>query len=262
MATVTEALLPPASPTHVPAIRGLLWLQEGFRLFTAQPGRWAVVLALWLGLALVMPALLALTLENVRRLAVIALAPLGLDDTFGSLLQVVPLLAPLAMVLLFPLVFAGLMVGCAEVARGAPLHPRLLFAAFAREPGRLVTVGGINAVGQILMSQAIAWFVHDRLGDIDLTLPRGPDAAQHAAQILQRLSELTPLVLPVVILQTLLMAALWFTPPLLVFHDMTPLAAVRASLSACARNAGSLGLYSIAVVLMLSCVGAVSLAAG
>lgn len=256
------ALIAPAAPIRVPAMHGLLWLQQGFRLFTAQPGRWVLVLGLWLGLSLLTPMLLAMALEDVRQAVTIALSPLGLDDSLTGLLQILPVLAPLAMVLLFPLVFSGLMVGCAAVAAGAPLHPRHLFAAFARDPGRLVTVGGINAVGQILISESIAWFVRDRLGGAELKMPEGPDAAQNAAQLLTQLRELTPLVLPVVVLQTLLMAALWFTPPLLVFHDMSPLAAVRASLSACARNAGALAVYALAVVVMLSLVAAISLSAG
>jgi hypothetical protein len=261
-AIAVRPLLPPGDPAHVGPLHGLLWLQQGFRLFTAQPGRWVVVLGLWLLISLVLPVTLAIALEDLRQLAVIALAPLGLDDTLGKLLMVLPMLAPLAIVLLFPLVFAGLMVGCAAVAQGERLHPRHLLAAFAREPARLVTVGGINAVGQILISEAIAWFVQDRLGDVNFDLPQGASAAQKLAQLLGALSQATPLILPVVILQTLLMAALWFTPPLLVFHDMTPLAAIRASLLGCARNAGSLAVYGLAVVLMLSLVGAVSLSAG
>ncbi len=254
-------LLPTAEIRQVPALHGLLWLQRGFRLFAAQPLRWMQLLSLWLGLALVMPLMLTVALENVRKAILIALNPLNLDESVASLLGILPMLPPLAMVLLFPLVFAGLMVGCATVAHGGRLQPRHLFAALRVEPSRLVTVGGINAVGQILMSQAIAWLIHDRVGDLDFNIPSGPHAAQAMAEQLDRLQAVTPLVLPVLVLQTLLMAALWFTPPLLVFHNITPLAAVRLSISGCARNMGALSVYSLALVLMLSLVGALALSA-
>jgi hypothetical protein len=248
--------LPPGEPSRVPTLHGLLWLQQGFRVFTAQPGRWIVVLGLWLWLTIVLPGLLAQGLDYVRQAGQLALRPLGMSDSLGDALQVLPLLAPLAMMLLFPLFFAGLMVGCRAVVKGERLLPRHLLAAFEFEPSRLVTVGGINAMGQILMSAAIAWLIRDRLGDLDLTVPADP---QKAAVLLGRLSELMPYLLPVVILQTLLMAALWFTPPLLAFHDLSPLGAVRASTLACTRNAGTMLVYSAAMIVMLMFVGAVSL---
>jgi len=255
-------LLPPAEPRQVSALRGLYWLREGLQLFGAQPGRWLLVLGLWLILSLVMPTLITVALEDLRRAIVIAVTPLGLQDILGGLLELFVLLAPLSTVLLFPVVFAGLMVGCGEVANGRRLSTRHLFAAFFRDPARFITVGGINAVGQILMSQAITWFIRDQIGALDLSLSGNLNAAQNLSSLMDKLSQLTPLVLPVLLLQMLLMAALWFTPPLLVFHQMSPWSAVRASLLGCAQNAGALLVYSLAVVLMLSFVGAVSISAG
>jgi len=255
-------LLPPTEPRHVSPLSGLLWIRDGFKLFVAQPGHWLLVLGLWLILALVMPTLITVALEDLRHAILIAVSPLGLQDILGGLLEIVVLLAPLSTVLLFPVVFAGLMVGCGEVAYGRRLMARHLFAAFFREPARFITVGGINAVGQILMSQAIAWFIHDRLGDLDLTMNDSLSAAQNLNILMDKLSQLTPLVLPVLLLQTFLMAALWFTPPLLVFHHLSPLAAVRSSLVGCGRNIGALLVYSLAVVVMLTFVGAVSMSAG
>jgi len=257
-----SALLPPTEPRHVTAMRGLAWLREGFKLFATQPGRWLLVLGLWLILSLIMPTLITVALEDLRHAIVIAVTPLGLQDILGGLLELFVLLAPLSTVLLFPVVFAGLMVGCGEVAYGRRLSTRHLFAAFFREPARFITVGGINAVGQILMSQAITWFIHDQIGELDLSLSGGMSAAQNLSSLMEKLSQLTPLVLPVMLLQMLLMAALWFTPPLLVFHQMSPWSAIRASLLGCAQNIGALLVYSLAVVLMLSFVGAVSMSAG
>ena len=262
MNTLTDPLLlvPPREPRRVPALHGLLWLQQGFRLFTAQPARWGAVLGLWLWLTIVLPTLLGWGLQQVREVGLIALRPIGLADTLGDALSVLPMLVPLAMVLLFPLVFAGLMVGCQAAARGEPLRPAHLIAGFEREPGRLVTVGGINAVGQILMSAVIGWLVRSHFADVDLSsLNTAPLTPSQAALVLQRLSEMLPSVLPVLVLQIVLMAALWFTPPLLAFHQQGALAAVRASVQACARNAASLIVYALAMVLMLAFVGAISL---
>jgi len=263
MTTLSDPLLlvPPGEPRRVPALHGLLWLQQGFRMFTAQPGRWGAVLGLWLWLTIALPMLLRWGLQQLSEVGLIALRPLGLEDTLGDALSVLPMLVPLAMVLLFPLVFAGLMVGCQAAARGEPLRPSHLIAGFEREPGRLVTVGGINAIGQILMSAVIGWMVHNHFADVDLSSLNSGDplTASQAALVLERLSDMLPSVLPVLVLQIVLMAALWFTPPLLAFHQQGALAAVRASVQACARNPASLIVYALAMVLMLAFVGALSL---
>jgi hypothetical protein len=238
-----------------------MWLKEGFMLFAKQPSRWVMVLGIWLALSLIVPTVVTVALEDIKKAVVIALTPLGLQDLFGGFLQMMIVLVPLGMILLFPVVFGGLMVGARLVAEGEKLRVKHLFAAFFRDPGRFVTIGGINAVGQLLISQAVAWFIHDRLADIDFSLAETADVSQNLAIFLEKLSHLTPLVLPVLILQAGLMAALWFAPPLLVFHQMTALQAVRASLRACGRNFGALLLYSLAVILMLSIVGAVSFSA-
>lgn len=257
-------LLPPREPRRVPALHGLLWLQQGFRLFTAQPGRWSAVLGLWLWLTIVLPSLLSWALDRVRQLAMIALQPVGLDQTFAYLLDVLPALAPLAMLLLFPVMLAGLMIGCQAVARGEPLRPGHLIAGFEREPGRLVTVGGVNAVGQILMSAVIGWLVHDHLGDVDLSgldELQGAEAAARASLILQRIADMLPEMLPVLVLQTVLMAVLWFTTPLLAFHEMGALTAVRASIRACVRNPASMGVYSLATLVLVALVSALVMSA-
>lgn len=257
-----HAPLPPAPTASArPALSGLRWLQGGFALFIAQPSRWVMVLGIWLALSLIVPTVVTVALEDIRKAVVIALTPLGLQDLFGGFLQMMIVLVPLGMILLFPVVFAGLMVGAALVSSGEKLRAKHLFAAFFRDPGRFVTVGGINAVGQLMISEAVAWFIHDRMADIDFSFSETVSVAQNLALLMDKLSHLTPLVLPVLLLQTCLMAALWFTPPLLVFHQMTALQAVRASLQACGRNIAALLLYSVAVILMLSVVGAVSFSA-
>ena len=246
---------PPHQPRRVPALHGLLWLQQGFRLFTAQPGRWALVLILWLCLWLLLPSLLALSLEYLRRVIMIAIQPLGLDESLGDILAILPALAGLAMILLFPLVQAGLMLGCAAVSRSEALRPTFLFAALEREPSRFVTVGGINAVGQILMSAAMGWLIHDQLGDIEQ--PDGTISPQRLVALMPQILALAPSALPVVVLQIMLLAVLWFTPPLLACHEMSALEAVKASLQACARNFGALAVYALGITIIVSFTAAI-----
>lgn len=250
---------PPREPRRVPALHGLLWLQRGFRMFTAQPVRWAGILGLWLWATILLPALLTASLDYLDRMALIALQPIGLENIADVLIKGLEILASLPVILLFPLVFAGLMVGCQAAARGEPLRPGHLLAALERDPGRLVTVGGMNLIGQILMAAVIASLMHGRLANIDAASLSGPNADAVASEVLQRVAGMLPALVPVVILQTLLMAAMWFTPPLLAFHDMSALAAVRASVLACARNIGSLSVYAAAMMVMLFFVGAISL---
>ena len=49
----------------------------------------------------------------------------------------------------------------------------------------------------------------------------------------------------------LFVAATWFAPALIVFHDLPPLQAMKESFFACFRNFGALFLYSIVITIIM-----------
>lgn len=243
-----SGLLPaPGEPRRLPWLHGLVWLQRGFRMYTVQPVRWAAVLFLWLTLTLALPGALTWMLRQLSDALLAGARPVGLDSALGQPLTLLPFLVPLVMVLLFPVVFAGLMVGCQAVARGQRLEPAHLLAGFRHEPSRLVTVGGINTVGQIV----IGWMLRDLFGDFDFARFDGPDPVSAATDLMLRLQDGSGLLFGITVLQTLLIAALWFAPPLLAFHRIGALEAVILSFRASMRNMGALTVYGLGTMILL-----------
>ena len=98
-----------AEGRKVDAGRGWGWIAEAFDLFRRQPGMWiSIVLA-----------------------AGILLAVIGMIPGLGSL----------ASTLLFPILGAGLMLGCKALDEGGTLEFEQLFAGFKQKTGELVLVG-------------------------------------------------------------------------------------------------------------------------
>jgi uncharacterized membrane protein len=201
----------PLQPRQVKATQGWAWIVQGFALFRKHP-------LIWIVLFLIGALLLIL-------------------------LAFIPLLGPLLVSLLFPVFFAGMMLGCRAIEAGEDLEIAHLFAGFKHNPVRLVSVGGVNLVGQFLIFGVMVAMGPDKLEPIGAN-PQTPEAT------LRVLNQLAPALLSGAALSVPLMMALWFTPALLGLHDIGPVAAIRLSFQACAQNALAFLLYG-AIVMFL-----------
>ncbi|MEX0637785.1 MAG: BPSS1780 family membrane protein, partial [Burkholderiales bacterium] len=140
-----------------------------------------------------------------------------------------PLLGPLANAVLWPVLSAGLLLGCRALAEGGNLEFGHLFAGFRERFGTLIAVGAISfgisfAVG-ILVAVAMGVGVFTLFGG-----GPGPDAPPEA-MITMALAMLvmSALLLPLVM-------ALWFAPALVVFHERGPVEAMKESFVGCLKN--------------------------
>jgi hypothetical protein len=142
-----------------------------------------------------------------------------------------PLVGMLLM-LLYPQLLAGFMLGCRDVEQGKPLVLGHLAAGFRRNAGQLVAIGGINLLGQMLIGMVLyatggaelRSILAGEAADLD------PAAVAHAAdQILLALVAATLLSIPLVM-------AVWFAPLIVVFNDRSALSALKYSFLACWRN--------------------------
>jgi hypothetical protein len=99
-------------PLGVPASHALAWVVMGWQYFKKAPSAWIAMTVIWVG---------------------------------GTLLLSMVPLASLLVNLVFPVLVAGMMLGCAAIERGEPLMVSHLFAGF-RLPtsGRLITLGAVN----------------------------------------------------------------------------------------------------------------------
>jgi hypothetical protein len=198
----------------VDAGRGWDWIVEAFALFRKQPGIW-ILTAVVLGILFI----------------VISLIPL-----FGSF----------ASALLLPIFGGGLMLGCKALDRGGALEIEHLFAGFRQKTSDLVLVGVFNLVGWVLITIVVAAVIG---GGVFMGAMRGgiEGAGLSGASMLIAMLLVATLSMP-------LYMAIWFAPALIVFHDMAPQAALKASFHAGRSNWIPFLVYS--VVLLVLCVAA------
>lgn len=184
---------------RVGSAHGWRWVTRGFAIFRRSPLVWIIF---------------AMILYLVAQLA----------------LQL-PILGFL-MMLLYPVFLAGFMIGCRELELGRPLEIGHLFAGFRHNAGQLVTIGGANLVGQLLIGFAMYVMGGPELrsilaGQIDSLDPAA--GAQAANRVMVALIAGTVLSIP-------LLMAVWFAPLLAVLDNRPALAAMKLSFLACWRN--------------------------
>jgi uncharacterized membrane protein len=197
-------------PRSVAIGNGLHWISGGWQIFRRSPLVWV---SLTVTLILIWLVLLS-----------------------------IPKLGPLLFNLLFPIFFAGLMLGCRALEQGRRLDIGYLFAGFRENASALVTVGGIYLVGMLIVLAVI----FGSSGGLP-KLPPKPTPDDIAA-MQTALKKMTGPLLTGMALYIPLMMLTWFAPLLIVFRKMTALAALKASFNACVQNIGAFTLYGIIVV--------------
>lgn len=198
-------------PRSVAIGHGLLWIAGGWRMFKRSPMVWIT-----LSLALILIWLLLLS---------------------------IPKLGPLLFNLLFPIFFAGLMLGCRALDQGKKLEFGYLFAGFRENAASLVTVGGIYLVGMLIVVMIVT---------SSGSLPRLPEKPnpEDIATLQNELRKLTGPILAGMALYLPLMMLTWFAPLLIVFRRMNALPALKLSFAACLQNIGAFTLYALILLVI------------
>ena len=171
---------------------------EGFRIFRKQPLTWITL---------------------VMVLVVIWLASL-----------IMPLIGPLAINLVSPVFFAGLMLACRTTDEDGEPEFSQLFAAFKTHASPLITVGGIYLVGNIV-AVGIVFGVAGGAALPALLGKAGTDIETLRAALR---GLLLGMAVGMAVFIPILMAV-WFAPPLIVFHNMPPVEAMKLSLAEIGR---------------------------
>jgi len=217
----------------VPAERGIGWIGEGVRLFRASPWVWVAVTVLWL---------LLNTVPNW-----------------------VPVLGPLAVSLLWPVLAAGLMLGCQAQDQGQPLEVRHLFAGFGPRLGPLVGLGALSlaagvavaiVTGLVAAALALTGEVSPRVWE---ALATGASLSEEEWEALARVALIVLLVGATAL--TPVVMALWFAPALVALDGLGPVDAVLASFVGCVRNVLPMFLFVLLSSILLV-LGAIPLGLG
>ena len=206
----------------VAAERGWSWIAEGWGLFMRAPGP-------WIGMAIVFVLIFAV-------------------------MAVIPFIGAIAAAVLTPVFVAGPVIGCRAQDEGRNLEFAHLFAGFRQGFGTLAAVGVISLVAMLAIT-----FVAGLITGFSLfALFSGPiDPAAIAAALVSIL--LTLLILLALMLPVFM--ALWFAPPLVVFHSQGAAAAMWASFTGCLRNMLPFLVYGV-VLFVFSILASVPLGLG
>jgi uncharacterized membrane protein len=183
-----------------PAGDGIKWIADGWPLFTKAPLMWILALII---------------------LVVIAV-----------IVNLVPILGSIAFQLLTPVFYAGLVVACRALERGGEFELEHLFAGFKVQFANLLVVGLMFLVGMVLILCVFGLFVG--FGVLGAVI--GGNAQNIAAAMAGSLITILLGGLVMLGLMVPLLAAYWFAPALVIMHGVAPIAAMKASFSACLRN--------------------------
>jgi len=185
------------------ASRGAGWIAEAFKLFRQAPFPWIALCSAWI---------------------LITLA-----------LIVVPLVGQAMANFLQPVFFASFAIAAYKQAAGEGVLMADLFAGFKRNLRALVNLGVL-----ILMAVLAIIFAMGLLG-LPVTMPQG-DAAT-IDDYLKALEGKESILALTIVLILLVKSAVWFAPPLIAFHGMGALEAIRWSIYAAISNLGALIVY-------------------
>ena len=133
------------------------------------------------------------------------------------------------------------MLGCRSIEEGTGLTVAHLFAGFKKNVGSLILVGVLYLVGTMLVGLFVG------IGAallIPTMISQGFNPSDFASMM-----ALVPFILLIALVVMALMLplimAIWFAPALVVFHDLTPMAAMKASFHGSLRNLVPFLLYGV-----------------
>lgn len=197
---------------NVDAGRGLEWIKQGWQLFVKNPGMWIAIAVILLVIVIV--------------------------------LSFIPVIGSLAANFLMPVFAGGILLGCKSLTEGGDFGIDSLFAGFRQNTTNLILVGVFYLVGVI----AITVLVFLIGGGAALTggfIGHGPGVGVAMGGFFLAMLVMLVLLVP-------LAMAVWFAPALVVFRNVAPLEAMKASFFACLKNIVPFLVYG--VILFVLCI--------
>lgn len=192
----------------VSALHGWLWIRQGWVLFQKSAVLWVV-----------------LVMIGFTGLIALSMMP-GVGEPLATLL--------------FPALLAGLMQGCRALERGEELELSHLFAGFGHHTQQLVTLGGVNLVGQLLIFGVMMITGGATLAGLLMS-----EAPVDQAVLAQAVAGAGASILIGLGLFLMLMMAGQYAPMLVTFDRLTAIPALKTSLRACADNILPLSVYGV-----------------
>jgi hypothetical protein len=205
----------PVAPTikaaDVRASRGAAWIAEGFKIFRGQPLQWSGLSLGWLVI------------------------------TLG--LFMIPLIGAVASNFLQPVFFASFALAAKKQLAGGRLEMGDLFAGFRASVRALVNIGAILLFAEIVIFALLA------LLGLPMAVEPG-DKPYTVADYVRDLDGREWILVVGLVLTAIVKGSLWFTAPLIAFHGLSTMHAIRWSLYAALSNLGAMVAYGLALTVL------------
>ena len=197
---------------NVDAGRGLEWLKQGWQLFVKNPGMWIAIAVILMVIVVV--------------------------------LSLIPVVGSLAANFLMPVFAGGILLGCKSLTEGGDFGIDSLFAGFKQNTTNLILVGVFYMVGMIAI-MLVVFFIGGGAAITGGLIGRGPGVGVAMGGFFLAMLVFMVLMVP-------LAMAVWFAPALVVFHNVAPIEAMKASFFACLKNFVPFLVYG--VILFVLCI--------
>ncbi len=163
----------------------------------------------------------------------------------AATLTIMPLLGQFIFTLISPVFLAGIMLGCKELDQDKPFELVHLFAAFKTHAKPLITIGGIYLLGQVLIVGIVMMIGGSMMADMLLYGKRVDES-----ELMGVMDNILTASLVAILLSIPLLMAAWFSPLLVVFHNIPPVIAMQRSFFSCLRNFIPFQLYGITLIIL------------
>lgn len=174
-----------------------------------------------------------------------------------SMIALIPVIGQLAVMLITPLLTAGAIAAFAQVSAGRRPAPTILFAAWGRPNlrNRLLALGAFGILGSLLALLVVAGWLSGQVtpDQIQAAQQQSPQAM---AEMLEQIS-FGPMLLVAAAILAVVMAAMYFAIPLVMFRDITTTGALTISLRAVVANWSAFLGFGLVVIAMVVALGLV-----
>jgi uncharacterized membrane protein len=200
------------------AVRGWVWVTHGVMLIMRSP-------------------LISIVTATIAAVAVL-------------LTLMIPMIGPLVAILLMPVLIAGYTRICRALEEEEKMELPLLFSGFRKHTPRLIALGGLLLMGLLLASIITITIGGEKLATLMDSFKAANDPDMLVEAMWSAGSSVTFSLAVGFTLTFTLMMAFQYAPMLVFFSDITPFAAMRASLTGSIRNFIPYTVYSIIMQLI------------
>jgi uncharacterized membrane protein len=198
--------------------RGFGWISDAFGLFMKAPGAWLLfALVVFVGMFAV---------------------------------GMVPFIGQLGFNLVSPLILAGVITVCRNLERGEELKSEDFLVGFSGNPTPLLIVGGLYLGGSLLIVAVFFIIVIATVGTAILAGLSDPGQLSQVATVTTLLMLMVAALVALALYVPLVMA-FWFATPLVYFHGVAPVDAMKASFMGCLKNILPFLLYGVVSFVLL-----------